>query len=247
MDKPSYFQTALSNFTTDVACGGAVRHLTDIGYTLDQIVERLDYPASRVKVQRIMMDYLYESRVLLREEPSLALFAGREEYVQEQDVYGRRTLRRITHDQNSQYKMTGTPDLTLMSRKEETAGKQDIRWKESEYDSRRDGKLTELLYRKCQENGEKFCYASCAFGFLNIDSNGYSVKEGQTAGPETVGCLHKRQQEYLRGIQWEKPIMYHRLNQRMREIIGKLYEAGVYSGICYFAVSREKIKIIKGL
>lgn len=247
MDKPNYFQTALSNFTTDVACGGAVRHLTDIGYTLDQIVERLDYPASRMKVQRIMMDYLYESRVLLREEPSLALFAGREEYVQEQDVYGRRTLRRIIHDQDSQYKMTDTPDLTPMSRNEETAGKQDILWKESAYDSRRDGKLTELLYRKCQENDEKFCYASCAFRFLNIDSSGYSENEGQTAGTETISCLHKRQQEYLRGIQWEKPIVYHRLNQRMREIIGKLYEAGVYSGVCYFVSSREKIRIIKDI
>ena len=57
MDRPGYFQTALSNFATDVACGGAIRHLTDLGYTLDQIVERLDYPASRAKVQKIMMEY----------------------------------------------------------------------------------------------------------------------------------------------------------------------------------------------
>lgn len=45
MDEPSYFQNALSSFVTDAACGGAIRHLVDIGYTLDQIVERLDYPA----------------------------------------------------------------------------------------------------------------------------------------------------------------------------------------------------------
>lgn len=244
MDRPNYFQTALSNFATDVACGGAVRHLTDIGCTLDQIVERLDYPASRTKVQKIMMDYLYESRVLLREEPSAALFAGREEYVQEQDVYGRRTLRRIIHDQNSQYKMTDTPNLTPMSRNEEIAGKQEILWKESLYDARWDGKLTELLYRKCQENGENFSYVSCAFAFLNIDSDGYSINEESSAQTESISCLHKRQQEYLRGIHWEKPVVYHRLNQRMQEIIGKLYEAGVYKGVCYFAVSRDRMKII---
>ncbi len=55
MDETSYFQNALSSFVTDAACGGAVRHLTDIGYTLDQIVDRLDYPAPRAKVQRICM------------------------------------------------------------------------------------------------------------------------------------------------------------------------------------------------
>lgn len=53
MDRPGYFQTALSNFAMDAACGGAIRHLTDLGYTLDQIVERLDYPASRAKVRQI--------------------------------------------------------------------------------------------------------------------------------------------------------------------------------------------------
>ena len=96
MDRPGYFQTALSNFAMDAACGGAIRHLTDLGYTLDQIVERLDYPASRAKVRRMMMEYLYDSKMLLRKEPSADLFAAREEFIQEQDAYGRRTLRRIT-------------------------------------------------------------------------------------------------------------------------------------------------------
>lgn len=66
MDETRAFQSALSNFATDVACGGAIRHLTDIGYTLEQIIARLDYPVSRQKAQRIMMEHLYQSRVLLR-------------------------------------------------------------------------------------------------------------------------------------------------------------------------------------
>ena len=115
MDRPGYFQTALSNFAMDAACGGAIRHLTDLGYTLDQIVERLDYPASRAKVRQMMMEYLYDSKMLLRKEPSADLFAAREEFIQEQDAYGRRTLRRISSDLNSQNKMTSTPDLTKMS------------------------------------------------------------------------------------------------------------------------------------
>ena len=98
MDETNYFQTALSGFVTEAACGGAVRHLTDIGYTLDQIVDRLDYPAPRARVQRIMMTYLYESRVLLLEEPSAELFAPKEQFVQEQGSYGSRSFRKTIID-----------------------------------------------------------------------------------------------------------------------------------------------------
>ena len=228
MDKPEYFQTALSNFVTDAACGGAVRHLTDIGYTLDQIVDRLDYPASRSKVQRIMMEYLYESRVLLREEPSEKLFAPQAQFVQEQDAYGRRSMRKVNVDYNSQTNVTDTSNLTRMSRLEKAAQTQGILWKESVYDPGRDGKLTELLHRKCEKNGENYSYISCPFGEMINDR---------------IDCLNGRQKEYLRGIRWEKPVLYHRLNRRMLEIISKLYEAGVYGGVCYFLSGREKIAI----
>lgn len=228
MDKPEYFQTALSNFVTDAACGGAVRHLTDIGYTLDQIVDRLDYPAPRAKVQRIMMEYLYESRVLLREEPSGELFAPQAQFVQEQDAYGRRSMRKVYVDHNSQTNVTDASNLTRVSRLEKAAQTQGILWKESVYDPGRDGKLTELLHRKCEKNGENYSYISCPFGEMINDR---------------IDCLNGRQKEYLRGIRWEKPVLYHRLNRRMLEIISKLYEAGVYGGVCYFLSGREKIAI----
>lgn len=248
MDEPSYFQSALSSFVTDAACGGAIRHLTDIGYTLDQIVERLDYPAPRAKVQRIMMEYLYESRVLLREEPSEELFATQVQFVQEQDAYGRRSMRKISVDRYSQENVTAVPENssgimkrgsvlsdTLPSaaqRGEATAKTRTFVWKESVYDPKRDGKLTELLYRKSEKNGVTYSYVSCPFGEFKNDQ--YS---------QNISCLNGRQQDYLRGIRWDQPVLYHRLDQRMLEIIGKLYEAGVYSGDCFFAASREKITI----
>lgn len=229
MDEPSYFQSALSSFVTDAACGGAIRHLVDIGYTLDQIVDRLDYPAPRAKVQRIMMDYLYESRVLLREEPSAKLFAAKVTFVQEQDAFGRRSMRKIMIDSDSQT--------------------QEILWKESIYELRRDGKLTELLHRKCGQNGEIFNYVSCPFGKLENDRysqigrSGQSESGGAFVAEKIWSCLNNRQRDYIQGIRWDQPVLYHRLNQRMLEIIGKLYEAGVYSGAAFFAASREKITI----
>ena len=232
MDETNYFQSALSNFVTDAACGGAIRHLVDIGYTLDQIVERLDYPAPRAKVQRIMMEYLYESRVLLREEPSEELFAAKVQFVQEQDAYGRRSMRKIVLDQNSQNIMTNASDSMISSRQGKAAQTQAFVWKESVYDPKRDGKLTELLYGKSEKNGVTYSYVSCPFGELENDQ--YS---------QNISCLNGRQQEYLRGIRWDQPVLYHRLDQRMLEIIGKLYEAGAYSGVSFFAASREKITI----
>lgn len=265
MDEPSYFQNALSNFVTDAACGGAIRHLTDIGYTLDQIVERLDYPAPRAKVQRIMMEYLYESRVLLRKEPSEELFAAKERFVQEQDAYGRRSMRKITVDPKSQKHATNASDSGISIQWEKTAQIQEILWKESVYDARRDGKLTELLHQKCEENGELYSYVSCSFGksendqysqFGKNEQSGNDKESGRrepnqmekpgsagAAADERLRCLNGRQRDYLQGIRWDQPVLYHRLNQRMLEIIGKLYEAGVYGGTAFFAASREKITI----
>lgn len=244
MDRPEYFQTALSNFATDVACGGAIRHLTDIGYTLEQIVARLDYPTPRSKARRIMMEHLYERRVLLLSEPSPALFAQQTQFVEEQDAYGRRTFRKISIDSNSQHKMTDAPDLTILSQSEKEAKVQTFLWKESAYDRKRDGKLTEVLHRKCEENGENLCFVSCAFSFLNSDSSGQNEQQQEKKGKEeAISCLNSRQREYLRGIRWEKPVVYHRLDQRMREIIGKLYEAGTYNGACFFLKTREKLRL----
>ncbi len=261
MDEPSYFQSALSNFVTDAACGGAVRHLVDIGYTLDQIVDRLDYPAPRAKVQRIMMDYLYESRVLLREEPSGELFAAKEVFVQEQDAFGRRSMRKTMADQNGQINAAtvsvssfGLNDCKMNRSVADFEGprQQVILWKESVYDPKRDGKLTELLHRKCEQNGEIYSYVSCSFGKPESDQNGqYSGNEqsepgGVRATTEDIpSCLNNRQRDYIKGIRWDRPVLYHRLNQRMLEIIGKLYEAGGYGGAAFFAISREKVIIMQ--
>ncbi len=251
MDETNYFQSALSNFVTEAACGGAVRHLTDIGCTLDQIVERLDYPAPRAKVQRIMMEYLYESCVLLKEVPSGKLLAAQEQFVQEQDAYGRRSFRKIAIDLNSQNNMTDRADLTIMSQREKAAKNQEILWKESVYDPKRDGKLTELLHRKCEKYGEIYSYVSCPFGKTFNDQysqNQEKIRQSrpdgaQAAAEEKMSCLNSRQRGYLQGIRWEQPVLYHRLNRRMLEIISKLYEAGAYGGACFFVTGREKIMI----
>lgn len=67
--KARFFEEALSDFTHDVASGRAIRHLVDLGYTTAQIMERLDYPTSRARVEETVYRYMKKTGVLLDELP----------------------------------------------------------------------------------------------------------------------------------------------------------------------------------
>lgn len=82
-----YFNSALRDFTFDVACGAAIRHLHELGYTPEQIVKRLDYPISVERVSK----YLSELKIKGAED------SGGESYeiVRDYDEYGRSCFVRV--------------------------------------------------------------------------------------------------------------------------------------------------------
>lgn len=88
----TYFQSALSDLVFDVASGGAIRHLTDLGYTVRQIQEKLDFPTPYERIQRTVWRHLTDRGIILseRQEPEKV------EYVREYDSYGRASFRRVT-------------------------------------------------------------------------------------------------------------------------------------------------------
>lgn len=57
-----YFEEALHHFVQDFQYGGAVRHMIDRGYTVDQIVRSGEVGLSREKIQEIADRYLDERR-----------------------------------------------------------------------------------------------------------------------------------------------------------------------------------------
>lgn len=89
------FYRALSDFSFDVASGGAIRHLTDLGYTVKQIQERLDYPTPFVRIQEAVWKRLVETGVILLEEPRGQKPRERVNFVREYDSYGRASFRRV--------------------------------------------------------------------------------------------------------------------------------------------------------
>lgn len=89
------FNSALSNFTTDVAAGGAIRHLTDLGYSISEICGQLDYPIGKDKVAQIMWNHLVDTGVICMDNPQTENGIERVSYVKEYGKYGRSYLKRV--------------------------------------------------------------------------------------------------------------------------------------------------------
>ncbi|MBE5870916.1 MAG: hypothetical protein E7294_06625 [Lachnospiraceae bacterium] len=144
MEKEKAFQKALTDFTFDVACGGAISHMVDKGYTVRQITQRLDYPLSYEKAQKAVTGYLLKKRILLFDEPDFSKDHVREEYVKEYGPGGRSSFRKV---------VIGKTEAVL-----------DKPWKESGFVPSSGQMLMDYLGRKTQENTEEYAYISCDFG-----------------------------------------------------------------------------------
>ncbi len=59
-NEDEYFRDALTNFTRDFAYGGAIRHLVDRGYSVQNIIDEFHYPLSREVIEKIVNDYKKE-------------------------------------------------------------------------------------------------------------------------------------------------------------------------------------------
>lgn len=81
-----FFKKALSDFTFDVSCGAAIRHLMELGYSVEQIHDRLDYPMSIEKIQA----YMDKRTAEINGSPSESY-----EMILEYDEYGHRSYRKV--------------------------------------------------------------------------------------------------------------------------------------------------------
>ncbi len=89
-----YFQSALSDFVYDMASGGAICHLTDLGYTVKRIQESLDYPTPYERIQKTVWKHLLDTGVIAPKEQEDV--REKVEYVREYDRYGKPSFRRVT-------------------------------------------------------------------------------------------------------------------------------------------------------
>lgn len=159
MSEESYFNKALANFTYDVACGGAIRHMADKGYTVKQISERLDYPVSYEKIQRTVCHHLLEKGILRSELPDFSEAAKDVEYIREYDRFGHSSFRK--------------------KEKERTAPIQNAEWKKCRFSAKNGEELQQFLSRKARENGEEYSYISCDFGMYGESDKLYGYLDSR--------------------------------------------------------------------
>ena len=181
-----YFNQALSDFMFEAASGGAIRHLTDMGYSVDQILGKLSFPTPRERVEKTVYRHMRETGLLLSELS-----------VRETDFH-----------------------VSVL---------------EARYADQISARFLKLL----EQNGERSAYLECTYG---------SLQRREPARWEALlSCLNSREREYLCGVRWERDVMYHRLNSRMREIAVKLALVGKTQQRCFFLERREMLVVYGSL
>ena len=220
MPEQSYFQNALSSFTHEVASGGAIRHLTDLGFTAKQIAERLQYPTPFAQVQHEMWQRLTETDVILLEEPGTEK-KEKISYVREYDKYGKSSFRRVVEAAEEEGMPICWRELAMETGVSSGSEEKDRIW--------------DIMQKKLAENGEDCSYISCDFGLLASREPEYFKMLLQRLDP--------KQREYVEGLPWKRQKVYHRLDTRMAEIHRKMLLEEKYNCICYFLKTHDKLTI----
>lgn len=241
MAQQEYFKSALSDFTYEAASGGAIRHLTDLGYTVKQISEQLSFPTPYVRVQKTVWQRLLETGVILTEEPGSGKTQrqGKAEYVMERDKYGRTSFRRVAAAKDKEESgVVCWKERTFMAGGEAVVCRQERRTvggRRAEVpNTERSRRLAVYLAEKCREN-DGDAYLSCRFGVLQ--------RECPSELEAALAVLNERQREYIAGLPWEARVCYHKLDQRMQEIAVSLCRAGMLQETCYFRKTEERVTL----
>ena len=210
------FEKALSDFAYETASGGAIRHLADSGYTVRQIMEKLDFPTPYERVQKTVWEHLVRQGTILLEKPGRSGQKESVSYVREYDQYGKASFRRVVvQEEKEAVTDWSVKALGIQERSAE--------------------ELFTLLRQKRDVNGQEHACASFDFGL---------VRKKDPEQYEAMLCaLEGDQREYVSGLPWEERRVYHALNFRGMEILVQLYEAGQYQGKCYFLKTREILQV----
>lgn len=255
MEEQRFFRDALEDFTYEAACGGAIRHLTDLGYTVRQIADRLDFPIPYERVRRAVWERLVDTEVILLEEPGSRRRRKGAVYVREYDRYGRASFRQVAAE-DAKAGEDGWPGDAKggrersapengseggagdggVDRGERPAGDGAAGWRERCVCPEIGPSAKELalaLHKGIRVNGRESSYVSCDFGLT-------ALRAKEEYG-RMLEILEDRQREYLTGLLWAEKRVYHRLDSRMTEILLRLYGAGCWSGTCYFLKTRETV------
>lgn len=207
MSEQSYFRQSLGNFIHDTASGGAIRHLTDLGYTVNRIAEQLSFPTPLARIRREVWARLLETEVIIQEPPGqCGIHRQKTEYVREYDACGKPSFRQVA------VPVSPASSLHFQQVRVPPADEAEIRRR---------------LRAETERRGKIRSYVSCDFGLSDPASR--ELLERQFA------VLAPSDREYVEGLPWESRRVYHLLNARMQGILFALLKEDLWSGDCFFA------------
>lgn len=71
-----FFGKAMGNFMHEMSGAGAIRHMVDQGYSIRQIMERLDYPTPQCRVEETALKHMLKQGILLESLPNRVSLSG---------------------------------------------------------------------------------------------------------------------------------------------------------------------------
>lgn len=178
MAEQEYFKKALADFAFDAAAGDAIRHLADLGLSVAQIAEKLNYPVKEEKIGKVVWEHFLKNGRILREEPGNGKLSEEYTYVTTYDAYGKKSFQRVKLAEH---------------------GGEKIVFKEIIYDPAL-GKFSDYLLQKCRENGEENSYFTCTFARLR--------REEPETFAALMEALEVRDREYFLGLPFEEIVYH---------------------------------------
>jgi hypothetical protein len=220
MDENNTFRDALSNFTFDVACGGAIAHLADCGYMPQEIHKMLDFPTSYERVQETFWKNYLKKKIIAEEKSELGKSREKVSFVTDYDAYGHMSLRKVVEYEEEQIQETDLDEFQT-----------------STYNPDTHGLFSSFLREYCceaiDEENAVSAYVSCDFGLR--------MRRSPEEYEKFLSPLTGELRIYMEGMPWRRKVVWHQLNKRMTEIITILYEQSAYHGTILLLDKKEQI------
>jgi hypothetical protein len=215
MEEKDAFREALGNFTFDVASGGAIAHLADLGYTPQEIQKRLDFPTPYERVREAYLKWLLDRKIIVEEKQEFGRKQERAHFVTEYDAYGHKSFRRVVEQGEGSAPVSDPEEFADVG-----------------FDQNVFGSFALFLKEYCCGEARN-AYVSCDFG----------LRAGRA--PEAYEAflrpLKEEQRLYMEGVRWERKEVWHVLDERMRGILATLYEQSSYHGTILVFDKKERI------
>ncbi len=219
MSEEKEFDKALENLKNSFAGKDGIIHLYEQGYSFSKIQSSLDYPFSMDRIGKTVWDHMVSEEIILLKAPGSGQGKANSTYVKTVGAYGKQSFVKVSDDSPVEKTIKYTKSILNIDH--------DIF---SIAAGAKKGKVKDFLEANSKGGPD---YVSLDFGRLKT-----------RAGNEWVSVLSKLEgdeRDYIEYLPWEKSIynVYHKLDDRIINVLYVLETTGQLPGVFYFAINES--------